>query len=62
MGRPPLEYDDEEERISLIKIPMYANARGNIDKMSIKSETDDGFDDDEHLMLRGSIDTMLAKF
>ena len=61
MGRPPLEYDDEEERISLIKIPSYANAGGNIDKMTIKSETDDGYDDD-HLMLRGSIDTMLAKF
>ena len=60
--RPPLYYDDEEERISLIKIPMYANAGGNIDKMTIKSETDDGYDDDENLMLRGSIDTMLAKF
>jgi len=60
--RPPLEYDDDEERISLIKIPMYTNAGGNFDKMTIKSETDDGYDDDEHLMLRGSIDTMLAKF
>ena len=45
--RPNQYYDDEEEKMSLINIPMYANAGGNIDKLSLMSDTDDEFEKEE---------------
>lgn len=45
--RPNQYYDDEEEKQSLINIPIYANAGGNIDKLSLMSDTDDEFENEE---------------
>ena len=64
-------YDDEEERVSLVPItaPAAEKATGydpcndpTSSKFILKTDSDEDSDTEEHLMMRGSVDTALVKF
>lgn len=58
-GEHCCEYDEDEEKISLINLPMGSKGK-YFDNLSLKTDSEYG-EDEESLMLRGSID-FLAKF
>ena len=57
---PQFDYDEDEEKISLISMPI-GKQKSNYENLVLKTDSDEDEESEEQIMMRASVD-FLAKF